>query len=147
MRAALRARARPLWASESFLFHPALCSFPLPTALGHRPSLFFGFSWMFSKCHGKCQQSLNQWPTDICPCLVPQPPVSLDLEGGADRPPPVSPSRLFSSSRFHAFSSRVRVFSKSFRCNNFKIHLFHFSFVFFFTVRWWLRPPLARFVD
>lgn len=81
---------------------------PLPASLcqllsATGPAFFSGFSWMFSKCHGKCQQSLNQWPTDICPCLVPQPPVSLDLEGGADRPPPCLrhisfPPRVFTPS-------------------------------------------------
>lgn len=146
MRAALRARARSLWASESFLFHQTLRSVSLPTALGHQPSLFFGFSWMFSKCHGKCHQSLNQWPTDICPCLVPQPPVSLDLEGGADRPLSAPPSRLFCSSCFYACSSRVHVSSKIFRCNNFKIHLFHFPF-FFLQSDDETRVSLARFED
>lgn len=91
---------RGLSNSPNLLYNPAIHWFILPTTSGLQPTLFFGFSWMFSKCHGKCQQSLNQWPTDICPCLVSQPPVSLDLKRGAYRPSPclchVSfPSRIF----------------------------------------------------
>lgn len=47
---------------------------------------------MFSKCHGKCQPSLNQGHADICPCLVSPPPVSPHLRRDAEGPPPPSPS-------------------------------------------------------
>lgn len=32
--------------------------------------ILFGYPWIASKCHGKCQQNPNWWPTDICTCLL-----------------------------------------------------------------------------
>lgn len=62
---------------------------------------------MFSKCHGKCQQSPNRWPTDICPCLVSQPPVSPDLRRGAEGPSPVLATSLFLLLYFHTCGPKI----------------------------------------
>lgn len=110
--------SRSLWESEQIpkiRGHPKclhlLCNlnFPLRTGFLQQtifrypppPSLlFFWFCWMFSKCHGKCQWSLNRQPTDIRPCLVSPPPVCPDFGRGAEGPSPVLVTSFFFSCIF-----------------------------------------------
>lgn len=121
------------------------CTHPLcQLLLATRPCRSLRFSWMFSKCHGKCQQSLNQWPTDIlslsCSSNHLSPWIWREVLIGL---PPCLRHVSFQP-RFFTRTARLCDSSRSFPRNYFKIWLMCL-FIFFLTSR--LRPPLARFVD